>query len=87
MNRSIYLDAQTDKKFKERAETLGVPVGELTQTLIHIYLNTPQSSVGQLNTCLDCQYYKLGQTEVLEQLKRLKKVSDLFLGGLLKKEN
>ena len=84
MNRSIYFDTETDKKFKERAAALGVPVGELTQTLIQLYLNTPQNSVGQMNNCLECQYYKLGQKEVLEQLRRLKKVSDLFLGGLAK---
>jgi hypothetical protein len=84
MNGSYYLDAPTDTKFKAKCEQLGITPGEAIQKNIQLLINTPLNL--QCKDCLNCQYYQMGQTEVFETLRRLNKVSDLFLGNLLKKK-
>ena len=82
MNRSIYFDAQTETKFKEKCEQLGIKEGEAIQKLAQLLINTP-NNLQQPKDCLNCQYYQMGQKEVFETIRRLNKVSDLFLGNLV----
>jgi hypothetical protein len=84
MNRSIYLDAITDGKFKAKCQELGVTEGEAIQKSVQLLISTPTDL--QFKECLNCQYYQMAQAEVFETMKRLHKVTDLFMGNLLKKK-
>jgi hypothetical protein len=84
MNRSIYLDTATDIKFKAKCEQLGIKEGEITQKMIQMFVNTPKNS--NPKECLECQYYQLGQTEVFETMKRVNKLTDIFLGNLVQRK-
>jgi hypothetical protein len=82
MNRSIYLDATTDKKFKDKCQELGVTEGEAIQKSVQLLIGTPSNL--KFKECLECQYYQMGQAGVFDTMKRLNKVTDLFLGNLIK---
>lgn len=84
MNGSYYLDAPTDLRFKEKCSQLGITPGEAIQKNIQLLINTPLNL--QCKECLNCQYYKMGQDEIFETMKRLNKLTDIFLGNLVKRK-
>ena len=84
MNRSVYLDTQTEAKFKAKCEKFGIKEGEVTQKMIQLFANTPNNI--NPKECLECQYYQMGQTEVFETIKRVNKLTDVFLGNLVRRK-
>jgi hypothetical protein len=70
-----YLTGEEHKQYVQKAETLGISEGELTQRLIHLYLNTPNNTLHP-HDCLNCQYYQLATSQLMATLK---KFADFFI--------
>jgi hypothetical protein len=75
MHISTYLSAKEQTLYKEKADTLCMTEGELTQHLIHLFLNTP-TNTSQSNNCLSCNYYHLATSQLITTLKQ---VADFFI--------
>jgi hypothetical protein len=70
-----YLTPQEYEQYKHKAESLNMTEGELTQRLIHLYLNT-QNNILSPQACLNCSYYQIATSNLM---KALKQVSDFFI--------
>lgn len=69
-----YLTIPEHQLYTEKAESLGITEGELTQKLIQIYLKT-QNNTLKPNNCLNCQFYQIATSDIM---KRLEKLNNLF---------
>ncbi|MGD0071420.1 MAG: hypothetical protein ABSB71_08090 [Candidatus Bathyarchaeia archaeon] len=70
-----YLTPTEHEKYIRKAESLNISEGELTQRLIHLYLNT-QTNTMHPTACLNCQYYQVATSNLIQALK---KFSDFFI--------
>jgi hypothetical protein len=62
-----YLSTSESQLYRDKAESLGISEGELTQKLIQLFLNTHNNSL-QPDSCLQCQYYQIATSNVMKVL-------------------
>jgi hypothetical protein len=67
-----YLTKPEHKEYIKKAESLGISEGELTQKLIKMYLHTKENH--DKPNCLECNYYQIATSGVMERLQKLNKL-------------
>ena len=73
-----YLKPEEYKQYKQRAETLGMTEGELTQYLIRLFLNIPEGSYQPTN-CINCQYYRVATSTARQALMKINEAFTLVI--------
>jgi hypothetical protein len=69
-----YLSTAESQLYHDKAESLGISEGELTQKLIQLYLHTTENQI-QPKDCLHCNYFQVATSDVM---KRLEKLNNIF---------
>ena len=81
-----YLDTTTHQKYTDKAKSLGISEGDLTQRLIHIFMTTPIGET-QLKTCLNCPYYQVATSHAMQALKKLNEALTLIQPQYMRERN
>lgn len=79
----VYLKQEESKQFSEIAEKMGLSESELTQKLIRMFLSTPKES--NPNNCINCQYYQIASSQVIQAFMKLNEALSLVTPIYLKK--
>jgi hypothetical protein len=79
----VYLKPEESKQFKIIAEKLGLSESELTQKLIRMFLSLPKES--NPNTCINCQYYQIASSQVIQAFMKLNEALSLVTPEYIRK--
>lgn len=80
----VYLKQEEYNKFKLKAESLNMTENELTQFLIRLFLRTPENS--QPNLCVNCQYYQIATSNVIQAFMKLNEALTLVTPEYMRKK-
>lgn len=80
----VYLKPEEYNQFKLKAESMDMTENELTQKLIRMFLSTPKTS--NPNTCLNCQYYHIATSTVIQAFMKLNEALTLVTPEYLRKK-